>query len=117
MGIQIRMDSVDAILSRRRMQQGGPAQIFFTKECAKEMNNFAPLKTGRLKDMSVELGVDFVAYDTPYARRQFYTNAGNGIGGTNRGGIRGKRWDKRMWIAKGDLIVKNVARFCGGRSE
>jgi len=40
MGIQIRMDSVDAILSRRRLQQGGQAQVFFTKECAKAMNNY-----------------------------------------------------------------------------
>lgn len=115
--INVRMDSVDAILSRRRMQQGGPAQIFFSKQCAKEMNNFVPLKTGRLKDMSVEIGVDFVAYTTPYAKLQFYTNKGNGINGTNKGGIRGKRWDKRMWITKGSLIVKNVAKYCGGRSE
>lgn len=67
--------------------------------------------------MSVEMGVDFVAYTTPYARKQFYTNAGNGIGGTNRGGIRGKRWERRMWIAKGDSILKKVANYVGGRSE
>lgn len=115
--INVRLDSTNAILSRRRLQTGGPAQIFFTKECAKAMNNFIPLKTGRLKDMSVEMGVNFVAYTTPYARKQFYANAGNGIGGTNRGGIRGQHWDRRAWIVKGSSIVKKVANFCGGRSQ
>lgn len=114
--INIRMDSVDVILSRRRLQQGGPAQILFTKECSKAMNNFIPLKTGRLKDMSVEMGTNFVTYNTPYARKQFYTNAGNGIGGTNKGGIRGSRWDKKMWIISGDNIVKKLANYVGGRS-
>lgn len=115
--MKVIMNNVDVILAKRRLQKGGPAQILFTKQCAKEMNNFIPRKTGRLKDMSVEMGVDFVAYTTPYARKQFYSNAGNGIGGTSVGGIRGKRWDKRMWIVKGSLIVKNVANYCGGRSE
>lgn len=115
--MKIIMDSTDSILKKRRLNKGGSGQVFFTKQCAKEMSNFLPFKSGRLKDMSVELGVDFVAYNTPYVRRQFYTNAGNGIGGTNRGGLRGRRWDKRMWISKGDSIVKKVARYCGGRSE
>lgn len=114
--MRVVMDKTDVILAKRKLNKGGLAQIFFTKQCAKEMNNFIPRKSGRLKDMSVEMGANFVAYNTPYARKQFYSNAGNGIGGTSVGGIRGKRWDKRMWISKGSTIVKNVANFCGGRS-
>ena len=115
--MKVIMDNVDTILAKRRLKKGGPAQIFFTKECAKAMNNFIPLQTGRLKDMSVEIGVDFVAYTTPYARKQFYTNSGNGKGGENNGGQRGKRWEKKMWISKGSSIVKVVAKYVGGKSE
>lgn len=115
--MKVIIDNVDTILKKRRLNKGGPAQILFTKECAKAMNNFIPLQTGRLKDMSVEIGVDFVTYVTPYARKQFYTNSGNGKGGENNGGQRGKRWDNKMWIAKGSSIIKRVADYTGGRSE
>jgi len=115
--MKVIMNNIDTILKKRRLNKGGPAQIFFTKECAKAMNNFIPLQTGRLKDMSIEIGVDFVAYTTPYARKQFYANAGNGKGGMNVGGQRGKRWDKRMWISKGSSIVKKTADYVGGRTK
>ena len=117
MGLTIRLDSTNAILSRRRMQQGGEAQIKFTKECAKAFNNYVPFKTGLLKDGSVEMGVDFIRYDTAYARKQFYTNAGNGKQGTSLGGLRGKRWDKRGWNDKSTEILQTIAEFCGGRTR
>lgn len=115
--MKVILNNTDEILKKRGLNKGGSAQIFFTKQCAKEMNNFVPLQTGRLKDMSVEIGTDFVAYNTPYARKQFYTNAGNGKGGENNGGQRGKRWEKKMWISKGSTIVKRVADFVGGRAK
>ena len=113
MSVKIRLDSANKILAKRKLQKGGEAQIFFTKQCAKWMNNYVPFKTGRLKDMSVEMGVDYVKYSTPYARKQYYTNSGKGI--KNRSGLRGKLWDKRMWNDKHGRIIKSVADFVGGR--
>lgn len=40
MGIRVQMNNTEAILAKRRLQKGGPANIFFTKECAKAMNNY-----------------------------------------------------------------------------
>ena len=68
----------------------------------------------KLKDMDITIGVDTITYYAPYARIQFYTNAGKGREGTSKGGLRGKRWDRRCWNDKGEEIVKNVAKFCGG---
>ncbi|NFH81725.1 capsid protein [Clostridium botulinum] len=115
MAVKIKLDSTNKILAKRKIQKGGEAQIFFTKQCAKWMNNYTPFKTGRLKDMSVTMGVDYVKYNTPYARKQYYTNNGNGI--KNRSGLRGKRWDIRMWNDKRGTIVKSVADFVGGKAE
>lgn len=115
MSVKIKMDSTNKILAKRKLQQGGEAQIMFTKQCAKWMNNYIPFETGRLKDMSVELGNDFVKYTTPYAKKQYYTNAGNGK--KNKAGLRGKLWDKRMWIDKARIILKDLANFVGGREE
>ena len=112
--IRVNMDSTPIILARRKLQKNGEAQIFFTKECAKEMNNFAPYKTGRLKDMTVEIGTDFVKYNAKYSAKQYYTNKGTGIQGESNGGLRGKLWDKRMFIIKGKELLNKIADFVGG---
>ena len=113
MSIKVKLDPANKILAKRKLQKGGEAQIFFTKQCAKEMNAYVPFLTGRLKDMSVSMGTDYVKYSTPYARKQYYTNSGKGI--KNHSGLRGKLWDKKMWNNKGPTIVKNIANFIGGK--
>ena len=114
--VKIKLDPTQKILLKRGLNKNGRGQVFFTKECAKEFNNYVPFKTGRLKDMDIELKTDKIIYKAPYAKKQYYGNAGNGIDGTNKGGLRGKRWDKRCWINKGSEIVERTARFCGVRS-
>lgn len=103
------------ILLKRCLNKNGKAQALFTRECAKEMNDFVPFYTGRLKDISVTIGADYVKYSTPYARKQYYTNSGKGI--KNHSGLRGKLWDKKMWNNKGPTIVENIANFIGGRAK
>lgn len=115
MSVKIKMDNTNRILAKRKLQKGGEAQIFFTKQCAKWMNNYVPFETGRLKDMSVEIGDDFVKYTAPYAKKQYYTNKGNGK--KNRAGLRGSLWDKKMWIGKSTTIIKTVANFVGGKGQ
>ena len=115
--VKIEMQPTQKILLKRALNKNGKAQQFFTKEVAKHCEPYVPFKTGRLKDMSVSIGADQIKYSTPYAKRQYYTNLGNGIGGTNRGGLRGKLWDKRMWVNKGNEIVKSVANLCGGEAK
>lgn len=115
--VRIRMDSTQKILLKRYLNKDGRAQVKFTQECAKQFNNYVPFKTGRLKDMMVTLETSRIIYNAPYAARQYYTNKGNGRNGTNLGGLRGKQWDKRAWINKGDDIVRTIADFVGGRSR
>lgn len=110
--VKINLDPTQKMLLKRKLNSNGAAQIKFTKECAKTFNNYVPFNTGRLKDMSVELQTSKIIYNAPYAAKQYYTNAGG-----NKGPLRGKLWDKRAWIDKGDNIVKSIAEFCGGRSK
>lgn len=111
------MNDAQKILLKRYLNANGEAQVKFTQEVAKEFNNYVPLDTGRLKDMTVELQPSKIIYNAPYARKQFYNNKGNGKQGLNQGGLRGKRWDRRCWIDNGDRIVKSIAEFVGGRSK
>ncbi|KHO39081.1 Minor capsid [Clostridium tetani] len=110
--VKIQIDKREKILLKRYLNKNGQAQVKFTKEVAKNCNNYVPFLTGRLKDMSVELKTDKIIYNAPYAAKQYYTNKGG-----NRGALRGKFWDKRMWSDKGDKIVKSIAEFCGGKSK
>ena len=113
--VKIQIDSTQKILLKRHLNQSGQAQIKFTQECAKQMNNYIPLDTGRLKDMTVEMTESSVIYNAPYAAKQYYTNSGNGKQGNANGGLRGKLWDRRMWPDKSDSIVKTIADFVGGK--
>ncbi|ADL53214.1 minor capsid protein [Clostridium cellulovorans] len=119
MGINIKIDTepTQKILLKRYLNNNGQAQIKLTKECAKWMNNYVPFLHGRLKDMSVELQADKVIYNALYAKKQYYTNQGNGKQGTAHGGLRGKQWDKRMWSQRGDGIIKTIAEFVGGKAK
>ncbi|AUN03410.1 capsid protein [Clostridium botulinum] len=110
--VRIQIDKTEKILLKRYLNKNGQAQVKFTKEVAKNCNNYVPFLTGRLKDMSVELKTDKIIYNAPYAAKQYYTNKGG-----NRGALRGKYWDKRMWSDKGDKIVQTIADFAGGRTR
>lgn len=115
--VRIKMDSTQKILLKRSLNKDGKAQEFFTKEVAKYSDNYIPFKTGRLKNMMVEIETSKIIYNAPYARKQYYTNKGLGKQGTSIGGLRGKQWDRRMWNNRGNEIVKSVAQFVGGRTK
>lgn len=40
MVVRIQMDDAQKILLKRHLQKNGEAQVKFTKECAKQMNNY-----------------------------------------------------------------------------
>ena len=114
---KIKMNPTQKILLKRALNKNGKAQLRFTKECAKVFNNYVPFKTGRLKDMDVEIQTTKIIYSAPYASRQYHTNAGMGKQGTSFGGLRGPYWDKRSWADNSNKVVKSIAEFCGGRSK
>lgn len=117
MKVKVNIDHSDKILLKRGLNKNGKGQVFFTKQCAKAFNNYVPFMTGRLKDMMVTLETSKITYYAPYAKKQYYTNKGNGKKGTKNGGIRGPYWDKRCWTVKGKEIVKKVAEYCGVRAK
>ncbi|AUN11572.1 minor capsid protein [Clostridium botulinum] len=110
--VKIQIDKTEKILLKRYLNKNGKAQAKFTKEVAKQCNNYVPFLTGRLKDMSVELKTDKIIYNAPYAAKQYYTNKGG-----NRGALRGKYWDRRAFIDHGDRIIQTIADFAGGRTR
>ena len=114
--VTINIDPAEKILLKRKLNNNGQAQLFFTNEVARLSEPYVPLQGGDLKDKKI-ISNSKITYNMPYARKQYFTNAGSGKEGTGKGGLRGKLWVKRCWADKGKDICKSVAQFVGGRSE
>ena len=60
------------------------------------------------------IGSGVVEYTAPYAKEQYYTNAGRGVDGLNAAngnkGMRGKEWLERMKADCGHEILKGLKR-------
>lgn len=106
--VTLNIDPTDKILARRNLTKGGTGQRFFTSEVRRLADPYVPMDTAILKNTAQEQ-VDKIVYTQPYAKRQYYENKGRGK--------RGKLWIPRMWADKGDIILKSVAKLCGGRSK
>lgn len=104
--VTLKLDPVDKILLRRSLNKNGKAQKFFTHEVRRLSDPYVPFRSGILKNTATEQ-IHKITYGQPYARRQYYEHKGDGL--------RGSRWDKRMWASRGSEIVKSVANFAGGR--
>lgn len=113
--VKVELSDTQKILLKRHLNKNGEAQKFFTNKVERVCNNYVPWKTGRLKDKDVIVEIDKIIYKAPYAGKQYYSNKGMGKEGLGHGGMRGKFWDKRAWADNGNKIVKEVAKFCGGR--
>lgn len=113
--VRIKMKPTQKILLERSLNQNGKAQKFFTSEMQRVMTPYVPIRSGDLRK-SVIKGTS-VVYNTPYARRQFYENQGNGNEGMNNGGRAGAQWSQRAWADNGDAVVESVADYVGGKAK
>ncbi len=94
------------------------AQKYIDSSCLRYCDKYMPFLTGKMKEsgtFGTVIGSGKLIYTAPYARYQNYNNAGNGIQGTARGGLRGRLPFERMKADKKDIIIKGAARIVGGR--
>lgn len=94
------------------IEPNGRVQKFFTDTCAKHMDKYVPMDTGALRT-NISKTADSITYESPYAHAQYvgytkgevqnYTTAGTG-----------SYWDKRMWSAERETVIKEVQRYVNG---
>lgn len=106
MQVTVQIDPVQKIMLKRYLNKNGKAQQFFTSEFRKAMDPYVPFKNGPLKNTATEKN-NTITYGQPYSRRQLYENKGRGL--------RGKQWHVRAWADRGNMVVKAVANFVGGK--
>jgi len=112
------INSVEQLLRERGLQPGGRMQKFIDNECIKKMDKFTPLRSGILKrsaTLGTVIGSGIIHQTAPYARRNYYHNAGRGTEGTAHGGLRGKYWFERMKAAHKNEILEGALHVANER--
>lgn len=112
--VKLELDAISKILSRRGLQDNGPAQKQAASELKRMCDPYVPFLSGPLKN-TAQVQQDGVLYVQPYAAKQYHENAGNGQDGTANGGRRGKQWDKRMMADRSGEYIEAVAKIIGGK--
>lgn len=105
----VKMQPTSVIKAHLGINPDGRIQRFFTNTCYKAMDEFVPMDNGDLRTV-VTIGTDTITYEMPYAEYQYYGMRKDGShvvkNYTTPGS--GTYWDKRMWTAKGQDVVKQV---------
>ena len=136
------MSYIDTKAVKKRLGFGVNSEVqrLFTNECAREMNEFVPKDIGILR-MLIDIGYDYIEYQSPYAHYQyigekyvdpitlkgaFYSpdygfwsrpnteKIPSGIPLNYHTPGTGNYWDKRMWTAKGEDIIKTIEKEIKG---
>ncbi|MDO5125337.1 MAG: minor capsid protein [Ruminococcus sp.] len=106
------------IIARHGLQQGGRIQKYIDSEVTRYCEPYVPMLNGILKKShkpATIVGSGLVTYNTPYARKQYYENKGNGEEGRNNGGLRGRLWFERMKADHKKDILKGAKEIAGIR--
>jgi len=114
MSLIMKPDSV--IEARLGIQANGPVQAFFTNRCYKAMDKYVPKDVGNLRTI-VEVSTNKITYKSPYARYQYYGIREDGthkVQHYTTAGT-GTYWDKRMWSADGEKVIKDTQNHLGGK--
>lgn len=105
----VKINSVNNIKARLGLDPDGEVQKAFTNTCYKAMSKYVPKDEGILRG-TVDIKADSITYQTPYASYQYYGVRQDGsrpVKNYTTSGT-GPYWDKVMWTAKGQDIVKQM---------
>lgn len=109
---------IQKAVAKRGLETGMKVQKYIDSEVLRLSEPYVPKLTGALiksGTTQTKIGTGRVVYKTPYARRQYYENAGRGKEGTSNGGRRGKYWFERMKANHLEGILNGAAKIAGCR--
>lgn len=133
--LTVYMDSVSAILARRKLEAGGEVQRYIDSEVIRLCDPYTPYRTGDLRKSvraGTKIGSGEVIWNARYARFQYYgcvmvsPATGSAWAGKNEKkvltdrpltyhGGGGKLWFERMKADHCNEILRGVAQMIGGR--
>lgn len=103
---------INILLGARGLEAKGKVQQFIDSEVLRLSDPYIPMDTGKLKQSgtsSTKIGSGEVKWNTPYGKKQYHENKGNGL--------RGSYWFERMKADHKEAILSGAVKVAGGRSK
>lgn len=107
---KFKIKEIQVLLAMRGLETQGKVQKYIDSEVLRLTDPYVPMDSGELKRSGTRhtrVGSGEVRYKTPYARRQYFENKGNGL--------RGKMWFERSKANHRDQILRGAAKVAGGK--
>ena len=111
--MQVHLKPTSQIKARLGINPNGKVQAFFTETCYKAMDKYVPKDQGDLRK-TVSMTKDSITYESPYAHAQYVGYTKGPVTNYTIPGT-GPHWDKRMWSAERDRIIRQVQNKVGGK--
>ena len=120
----VKFKPTSVIVADLGVQPKGEIHKWFTNTCALRMDKYVPKDEGHLRETVVVNGVvtenvteDTITYDQQYARYQYYgmREDGSHVVRNYTTPNTGRYWDKRMWSAEKNQIIKEVQNYIDKR--
>lgn len=126
MKVTITIKNDDKLLDARNLNKMQSVQKYIDSEVLRLSDPYVPFDTGKLKQsgtLGTVIGSGEVGYNCPYARWNYYNNAGTGKQGTTKYSshnykcLRGKLWFERMKADHLDEILDGCTKIAGGKAK
>jgi len=120
MAVKVNLKPTSVIKANLGIEPNGRVHKFFTAECARQMDRFVPFDKGDLAGTVIQGGqptgnvtTNTITYDQRYAIVVYYgIRKGKPIHiHTDKHIDATTYWDRRMWTAKGQDIIKAVQDY------
>lgn len=113
----VKLQPTSVIKARLGIDDNGKVQKFFQETCYKRMDKYVPQDNGDLRTNVDLSNPEYIVYESPYARYQYYGVREDGTHKvqhyTTPG--TGPYWDNRMVSAEMQDVVKEVQQYIGGK--
>lgn len=128
MSVKVELQPTSVIKARLGIEPNGRVQKFFTNTCHRYMDKYVPYGTGLLRN-NVTIGDDYVQYNSLYAHYMYegelYVDPNTGSSYAEKNAVKvptgkplryhtagtGSHWDKKMWSAEGQDVLKEVQDY------
>ena len=115
--MSINLKPTSKIKIRLGLEPDGRVQRFFQNTCYRYMDKYVPMDQGDLRTIVDLSDSNYIVYESPYARYQYYGMRDDGshvVKNYTTPGT-GPYWDKQMISAEMGDLIKEVQDFVGGK--
>lgn len=113
----VKLQPTSVIKARLGIDVNGKVQKFFQQTCYKRMDKYVPQDNGDLRTNVDLSNPEYIVYESPYARYQYYGVREDGTHKVQHYTTPGTGpfWDNRMVSAEMQDVVKEVQQYIGGK--